>query len=126
MAMSPIGSPPSGGGGSISDVLSVMRNIVTAINDAASIYLAVNGAQNSSGISATTLVSQKTGRLCQLSVSVAGSALGTIYDSNNINSLVNPICVIPTAVGVYEINIPVGIGIVVVPGTGQTLTVTWS
>lgn len=122
----PITGPPTGGGGSISDVLSVMRNIVTALNDAATTYLSVNGAQRSPSISTTTLVSQTSGRLASVSVTTAGSSLGAIYDSSNINSLVNPVCPIPEQVGVYQINLPVGIGIVVVPGTGQVVTVSYS
>lgn len=113
-------------GSSLSDILTVARNIVQAINSAAQNYLNVQGALNMSGITATKLVKASAGRVCVISVIVAGSAVGAIYDSNVATSLVNQIYVIPMAIGVYVVNLPVGLGIVVVPGTGHTLTISYS
>lgn len=119
---------PSNGfpGASLSDLLSVARNIVQAINGAAQTYLSVQGAQDMTGIAATTLVKTGQGRVCSVSVTTAGSATGTIYDYASVTSPANPLYVIPMAVGVYVVNLPVGLGVVVTPGTGQTLALSFS
>lgn len=113
-------------GTSLSDALTVLRNMVQAINGAAQTYLNVQGAQNSSGISAATLVKVGAGRVAAISVTTAGTGMGTIYDSSSATAPLNPIYVIPEAVDRYEVNLPVGIGIVVVPGTDQVLAISYS
>jgi len=111
---------------SLSDILTATKNIVTALNGAATTYLNVQGAKNTSQISATTLVSANAGRVASISVTTAGSTTGKIYDTNLATSTVNLIYIIPQAVGVYIVNLPVSIGIVVVPGTSQVLTISYS
>jgi len=111
---------------SLDDILTVAKNIVTAVNGAAQNYLNVQGAQNAVSISATSLIKNSAGRLAQVSITVAGSAVGTIYDSTSTTSPTNPIYTIPNTIGVFFVNLPVSYGIVVKPGTGQTLTISYS
>lgn len=110
---------------SLGDALTTLKNIVSAINNAAQTYLTVQGKINSAAITASTSVSQTSGRVAVVSVTVAGSATGSIYDSAT-TATTRQIYSIPNTVGVYVINIPVSYGILVVPGTGQTVTVSYS
>lgn len=111
---------------SLSDILTVGKNIVTAINGVAQNYINVQGAQNSGNLTSATLVQLGQGRVAMVSVTVAGSATGRIYDTNSASSTSNPIYVIPNTVGVVFVNMPVGIGLVVAPGTGQAVTISYS
>jgi len=111
---------------SLSDILTAAKNIAVAINNAAQIYLRVQGAIRSATMTATTLVSSGQGRLASVSVIVAGSTDGIIYDSNLTTSLTNALAVVDNVLGVTVINMPYNNGLVVVPGTGMTLVVSYS
>jgi hypothetical protein len=111
---------------SLSDILTAAKNVVTAVNGVAQTYLNVQGTLNSSGITAAKLVKSGTGRISSVSVIVAGSANGFVYDSNSLSITSAPLYVIPQTVGVYFVNMPASLGIVVAPGTGQTITVSYS
>lgn len=108
---------------SLDDILTAAKNIVTAINGLATTYTAVNGALSAQAISIPTVVSSKAGRLATVSITTAGSAAGTIYDSASLTDTSRPIGVIPNMVEIGSVNLPVAYGIVVVPGTGQVVTV---
>jgi hypothetical protein len=111
---------------SLDDMLTTAKNVVTAINGLAQTYLAVNGSRISSDLSAATLVKTGSGRVAVVSVIVAGSSDGTIYDTNSVSSTSNPVFKISNTVGVTFVNLPVVNGIVIVPGTGQTVSVSYS
>ena len=111
---------------SISDILTAAKNIVTAINGLGQTYLQVSGSRVSRQISAATVVLVGQGRLARVVVTTAGSAAGSIYDAS-VSTVTTPkIFVIANTLGVTEINIPVENGIVVAPGTGQVVTVSYS
>ena len=111
---------------SLDDMLTTAKNVVTAINGLAQTYLAVNGSRISSDLTAATLLKTGSGRVAVVSVIVAGSAAGKIYDANSASLTSGPIYEIPTTVGVTFVNLPVVNGIVVAPGTGQTVSVSYS
>lgn len=111
---------------SLSDILTAAKNIAVALNTAAQTYLKVQGARRSDTLTATTLVTSGQGRLASVSVVVAGSADAMIYDSNAASSLTNALAVIDNVLGVSVINMPYNSGLVVVPGTGMTLVVSYS
>ncbi len=111
---------------SLSDLLTTAQNIVTAINNAAQVYFNVNGVQSTADITAATLVRVGAGRIAVVSVTTAGSAVGHIYDANIASATTLPIYTIPTTAGVYVVNLPVTYGIVVAPGSGQHVTVSFS
>lgn len=108
------------------DSQSTFQNIAQSIYGLQQAYINVQGAQNKADITAATLIKSTGGRLCSVSVIVAGSADGAVYDNNDITSTLRQIYVIPQTVGVYVVNFPMGYGISVVPGTGQTVAVSWS
>lgn len=111
---------------SITDIFSAAKNIAVAINNAAQVYLKVQGAQRSETLTGTALVSTIQGRLASVSVVVAGSTDGIIYDSSVSTTLVNALAVIDNVIGVTVINMPYNTGLVVVPGTGMTVVVSYS
>jgi len=77
-------------------------------------------------ITANTLVKAGAGRVAKVSVLVAGVA-GAVYDAATIagGTAANEIAVIPAVVGVYDIDFPVSNGIVLKPGAGQTLAISY-
>lgn len=112
-------------GVSLSDISTTAQNIVTAINGLITAYTNVQGAQNTTVITTATLVRLGSGRICTVIVLVAGAA-GAVYDANASSLTTGKIYVIPAVLGVYVVNFPVTNGIVVTPGAGQTVSVSWS
>jgi hypothetical protein len=123
----------------LDDILTTQKNGVVAINaltTALSSFLAAyqstTGTSSSAGISSSTglLVDQGAGRIVTVNVIVAGSTDGYIYDLASIPSggptSASLIGVLPMTVGVYPVNIVYTNGIVVVTGTGQTVSLTYS
>lgn len=78
-------------------------------------------------ITTNTVVKTTSGRVAKISVLVAGSAAGGVYDSKTVAgaAVTNQLAVIPNTVGVYNIDMPVSNGIVVEPGTGNTVTISF-
>ena len=111
---------------SLSDILTTAQNIATAINNAARTYVAVQGVRSAKNISTDTLVSLGAGRVATVSVVTAGSTEGAIYDANSTTSPVDAIYTIPNTLGVIFLNMPVASGVVVSPGTGQVVAVSYS
>ena len=118
--------PMSPGGASISDILTTLQHLVQATNNYTQQYLNVNGVSTKEAITAATVVKASPGRIAVVSVIVAGSAPGNVYDSAKLGITTAPMYVIPNTVGVYVVNLPTDTGLLVVPGTGQTVTVSWS
>ena len=83
---------------------------------------------SSLNISAATLVKPTNGFAVKVSVTVAGSAAGAIYDSASIAGAgtANLIAVIPDVAGTYSIEFPFANGLVVSPGTGQTVSISYN
>ena len=87
------------------------------------------GTSTTLSITAATVIKASPGRLFTVSVIVAGSAAGAVYDNTATtgNSAANQIGVVPNTAGVINFNaMPTANGIVVAPGTGQTLAVSFS
>ena len=115
---------------STSDVLSAIKNIVLALATAAQNYLNVQGAVNSAAIKTPTVVKNSAGRIASVSIIVAGSGTGFIYDGATLTATTKPLWVIPEAAKAsgepYLVNFPTSFGLLVVPGTGQTVSVSYS
>jgi hypothetical protein len=111
---------------SLSDLLTAAKNIVTSVNQLGQTYLQVQGSKFYSDITAATLIQTGQGRVARVSVIVAGSSVGAIYDANSAAATTNQVWVIPNTVGITEISLPVNNGIVVTPGTGQTVAISYS
>lgn len=102
------------------------QNLVTALNGAFQTYLTVQGIKGAPAITTATLVKSGAGRLATVVVIDAGSAVGAIYDANAASSTTGQIYAIPETVGVFVVNVPVSTGIVVAPGSGQKVTISYS
>jgi hypothetical protein len=115
----------SGSGPSMADMLTTLKNVVTAVNTLATTWSNIQGIATSGSLSAATVVKGEAGRLCSVSVTTAG-AVGTIYDTANVASTSNPIYIVPAVLGVYVVNLPIAFGIVYVPGSAQVATISYS
>lgn len=76
-------------------------------------------------MTAATLVKSGAGRVGTINVVVGGSAAGAVHDcaTTGAASAANKIAVLPqTNPSTIPLNFPVTLGLVVVPGTGQTIT----
>lgn len=111
---------------SLTDILTATKNIVTALNNASQTYSAVNGTICRLDLTASTLVKTGEGRVAYISVTVAGTTVGKAYDSITTGTTSNALCAIPNTIGVFQVNLPFVTGLVVTPGTGQTVTVSYS
>ena len=88
------------------------------------------GAANKSALNITddTIVKASAGFVVTLVVLDAGSANGGLYDTAVIADAAaeNEIFAIPQVAGVYTINFPASSGIVIKPGTGQTIAISYN
>lgn len=90
--------------------------------------LFIGGRTTKLNITVATVVKPGSGRIATVSVIVAGSTVGTVNDTTTTGAAAvgNQVMAIPiTVTGVYTLNFPMLNGIVVVPGTGQTLSVSY-
>lgn len=111
---------------SLGDIFTTAKNIVTAINGWAQTLLQVEGSSSAVEITAVTAVKVGEGRVSRVSVIVAGSAVGYVRDAALTSATGARVFTIPTTVGVHVVNMPVSNGIVVEPGTGQTVAISYS
>lgn len=96
--------------------------------DTAGSLLVGQGSTTTKNITAATLLrAAGPGRVCKVSVIVAGSAAGTVNDvaTTGAAAVANQIAAIPNTIGVISVDMPCALGMVVVPGTGQTLAVSF-
>jgi hypothetical protein len=118
------------GGIGASQLLTALQNVVTALNTASTAFLNVNGQTNAANISVPTVVKPSSGRIARVSIIVAGSATGFIYDGASLTARTKPLWIIPETAATngepYEVNFSTSFGLLVVPGTGQTVTVGYS
>jgi hypothetical protein len=110
---------------SLSTLIATLQNLVTALNNATKTQLNIEGAASQENISTATWIAAQN-RLCRVSIVAPGTATGTIYDASNASDISTPIWTIPTALGMVKVSIPITDGLLVVPGTGQNVTVSWS
>ena len=117
----------------LDDILTTQKNGVIGINAIYNTSLFQAGKVNSLEISSSKVVSQQNGWIAKVSVIVAGTTTGTLYDASSITSGVgvlaavgNRVAIVTNTVGIQTINIPVANGIVFTPGTGMIAVVTYS
>ncbi|MES2048856.1 MAG: hypothetical protein V4447_10675 [Pseudomonadota bacterium] len=79
------------------------------------------------GIAASVALKTTPARVGRASVIVAGSAAGSVNDcaTTAAAGTANALAVLPNTVGNYAIDAYTATGLVVVPGTGMTVAVTW-
>jgi hypothetical protein len=79
-------------------------------------------------ITTPTVIKAAPGQLISANVIVAGSAPGTVNDclTTGAAAAANQVGTLPNAVGPITFNFPCLVGIVVVPGAGQTVAVSFA
>ena len=113
---------------SLDDILTTAKNIVTALNNESQTSLQIAATKNATGMTVQTVVSANPGRIAVVSVIVAGSTTCSIYDASSVATATASrlLATITNTVGIYVVNMPVTYGIVVTPGTGMTIAVSYS
>lgn len=113
---------------SLDDILTTQKNGVVAINNVFQALSALNPTSTSTTITASTLIITGRGRLISFSVVVAGSGNGFIYNSGTTGSVPATAALVatPNTIGIYPVNMIFTNGLVVVPGAGQSINVTYS
>lgn len=120
---------------SLDDILTTQKNGVVTLGDLVNelalfrnLYAQSVGTTAFLGSSAPTLVNTGSGRLVNVYVIAAGSAAGTIHDAASVAAATtgNTLIDTPTTVGLIQANIPYSSGLVIQPGTGQVINITYS
>ena len=86
------------------------------------------GTKSFLNVTTKTLVKATPGRIAKINVLVAGGTnTGAIYDhaTTTGTAAANLVAVIPDAVGSYTFDFPCATGIVVDPGTGNTVSISY-
>ena len=107
-------------------ILAALQNLVVALNSAATSYANIVGVANFGPITSATVVKNSPGRICEIAVISAGTTTGYVYDGATTGATTATMIPIPNVVGVYKVQWPMATGILVIPGTGQTISGTYS
>jgi hypothetical protein len=113
---------------SLDDILTTQKNGVVAINLYSNTLLRGQGTTTSSTVTGATLIVSGRGYIVNYSVVVAGSAAGSIYNAASTSSTAaaNKLCTTQTTANIYPVGQVFSNGLVVEPGTGQSINVTYS
>lgn len=114
---------------SLDDILTVQKNGVIALNNLYHETINSDGFLTSLEISTGTLVQTGAGKIVRVSVIVAGSSAGTIYDADSAATAITGrrvYIISNSATGIQSVFMPVRYGIYVTPGTGQIVTLSYS
>ena len=115
---------------SLDDILTTQKNGVVAINNLNNTYRIEVGTNTSDTVTADSLVIAGRGKIINISVIVAGSSNGVIYNASaNIAGLLtnaSRLLAIPNTIGVFPAGVLFTNGIVISPGTGQAVNVTYA
>ena len=110
---------------SLDDILTTQKNGVIAINSYANAVNFHAGASNSKELSAGAIIKSSSGWLATVSVIVAGSTQGYLYDATSAASG-SRIYAVPNTLGIYQIQVPFATGLYFSPGTGSIIAVGYS
>jgi hypothetical protein len=112
---------------SLDDILTTQKNGVVAINSYVNALNILAGVNNSKEVSASKVIKSSSGWLATVSVIVAGSTQGYLYDTNSTTTTTgNRIYAVPNTVGTYQVQVPFATGLTFVPGTSSVISVGYS
>ena len=113
---------------SLSDILTALKNGVVAMGDTANQLRAQVPTFTSQTVTVATLIVAGKGRLFGYSVVVVGTTEGTINDTGTVAAAAaaNALSTMLKATGWYPVNMVFDDGLVVTPGTGQSVNLTYS
>jgi hypothetical protein len=114
-------------GASLTDILTAVKNLVLAINALTQTMLNLAGLTNAGPMTSVTVVKATAGRVCEISILSAGTTVGYIYDAASPSQTSGAQMIpLPNIVGVYKVTYPFDLGILVIPGNGQTVSLSYS
>ena len=115
---------------SLDDILTTQKNGVVAINAYVNAFNRLAGSVNAIEISTDTIIKSSSGWLASISIINPGSTTSYFYDTNvaaNITTGYRIYAVLSTlTAGVYQVQIPFGVGLAFSPGTGAIITVNYT
>jgi hypothetical protein len=115
---------------SLDDILTTQKNGVVAINSLSNNFKIEVGTITSTTVAADTLIITGRGKISNISVITAGTTNGFVYNATaNIASLLTTaakLLAIPNTIGVFQCGVLFTNGIVISPGTGQEVNVTYT
>jgi hypothetical protein len=113
---------------SLADLLTAQKNGVVAINNVAQTNQKALGTQTSTTVTTSTVVITGAGYLVNFSVVIAGSAPGMIYNASSTGGVAasNALCAVPDVIGIYKAGQTYSNGVVISPGTGQSINITYA
>jgi hypothetical protein len=112
---------------SLDDILTTQKNGVQAINSYVNFLSVHAGSYSTKELSASNVIKTTAGWLASVSVIVAGSTQGYLYDTTTTSATSgNRIYAVPNTIGIYQVQIPFASGLVFVPGTGSIISVGYS
>lgn len=114
---------------SLDDMLSCHKSGVVQLSLLATAQRRISGTVTTAVATSQTLVITGPGRLVRYSVLVKGSAQGTINNANSTGSAAATNAMTVTrddAEGVYECGLEFTNGLVITPGSGQSICVTYT
>jgi hypothetical protein len=113
---------------SLDDILTVQKNAVVAVNTLGQATLRGLGTTTSATVTAATLVVTGKGYLVRVAVVVAGSGSGLVSNYTAATSVPasTALMATPMTVGIIETGQVFTNGLVITPGTGQSINVTYS
>ena len=112
---------------SLDDILTAQKNGVVSLNKIQQTLAAEICTVTTATATASTFVIAGRGRLLRISVTVAGSAPGFIHNSSTPSgaTVANALMACPNTIGVYDANLYFDSGLVIAPGTGQSVNLTY-
>lgn len=116
-------------GASLSDLLTAVQHVASNIAQLGQTLLSLSGQQMAGGITgAPILVKQGAGRVAKVAVisEVGTGPAAQLVDSINPAATGPVIYSVPGAVGLYEVNLPFSLGLVVIPTAGDVVSVSFS
>lgn len=109
------------------DILTSLQNAVQAVNTLSQTWITVAGAVTSPAYSADVVLTTKQGRVAYVSV-IAGGTSGFLHNCQTIAAATdaNKLMAIPSAPGTYLAMVNFNNGLLLRPGAGQLVCVTYS
>ena len=113
---------------SLDDILTAQKNGVIALNNIQQALAAEVGTVTTATATASTFIVAGRGRLLRFSVTVAGTVPGFVYNSATPTggAATNALLACPNTIGVYEAGLVFDAGLVIAPGTGQSVNITYA
>lgn len=113
---------------SLDDLLTTQKNGVVGVNGLNQTMRRAQGTNTSATVTAQTAVVSGKGFLVNFSVVVAGTTTGTINNASTVAlaGAANALCATPTTTGVYPCGLVFNNGLVITPGTGQSVNITYT